>query len=84
MQKRKAQLAEVGWQVVSIVASGACGTKGATGVDRSVALNMQLVIARLFREPHLQFAWIGDGLLCGHEFATQFTPDVQMYALRLE
>ena len=60
------------------------GLKGATGVHRSVALNMQLVIARLFREPHLQFAWIGDGLLCGHEFATQFTPDVQMYALRLE
>ena len=44
------------------------GLKGATGVHRSVALNMQLVIARLFREPHLQFTWIGDGLLRRHKF----------------
>jgi hypothetical protein len=53
-----------------IVAYGACETKGATGVHRSVALNMHLVIARLFREPHLQFTWIGDGLLHGHKVAS--------------
>jgi hypothetical protein len=41
---------------------------GATGVHRSVELNMQFVIARLFREPHLQFTWIGDGLLRRHKF----------------
>ena len=43
---------------------------GATGVHRSVALHMQLVIARLFREPHLEFTRIGDGWLCGHTFAS--------------
>ena len=76
----------VGWTVVLdlCMVRNAGSNARATGADRSVALNMQLVIARLFREPHLQFAWIGDGLLCGHEFATQFTPDVQMYARRLE
>jgi hypothetical protein len=50
------------------------GNAGATGVDRSVALDMQLVIARLFREPHLELTWIGDGvLLCGHKFASQYS-----------
>ena len=50
----------------------ACGqtTKGAAGVHRSVALNMQLVMARLFREPHLQCTWIGAGLLYAHEVAS--------------
>ena len=70
MQKTKARLAEVGWQIVSIVAYGACMAIGATGIDRSVALNMQLVIARLFREPHLQCTWIGAGLLYAHEVAS--------------
>ena len=79
MQKVKARWAE---------ARHAGSNAGATGVDRSVALNMQLVIARLFREPHLQFTWIGDGLLCGHKFASQFsavcTMDVEMHTRRLE
>ncbi len=57
---------EVGWQVAGSNAR-------ATGEDRSVVLNMQLVIACLFREPDLQLTLIGDGLLCGHKFASKYS-----------
>ena len=89
MQKVKARWAEARRQIVLDRCMAHVGSNaGATGVHRSVELNMQLVIARLFREPHLQFTWIGDGLLCGHKFASQFsavrTTDVKMHARRLE
>ena len=78
MQKERRDSLKQEGTLFWIYACGGCGTKGATGVHRSVALNIQLVIARLFREPHLQFTWIGDGLLCGHKCASQcpHTPDV--------
>ncbi len=72
MQKTRLECLKWDGTLFWMFACGACRGKGATGVHRSVALDMQLVIARLFREPHLQFTWIGDRQLCGHGFASQF------------